>query len=70
MGAMKTSIDIPDQVLEEVIRHTGAGTKREAVVIAISDYNRRKRLEKICEMFGTFEGFPSAEELVRMREEG
>ena len=32
---MKTTIDIPDKELEEVMRLTGAKTKKEAVVTAI-----------------------------------
>ena len=31
---MKTTLDIPEHELREAIRHTGAKTKREAVVIA------------------------------------
>ncbi len=48
-GSMKTTIDIPDKELEEVIRHTRARTKRDAIVTAISDFNRRKRLEKLAD---------------------
>ncbi|HKH47122.1 MAG TPA: type II toxin-antitoxin system VapB family antitoxin [Thermoanaerobaculia bacterium] len=67
---MKTTIDIPDEELEEVIRHTHAQTKRDAVVTAISDFNRRKRLEKLAEQLGTFDNVMSLEELMRLREIG
>ncbi len=50
------------------MRHTGARTKRDAIVTAIRDFNRRKRLEKLVEQFGTFDGFMSLEELMRLRE--
>jgi hypothetical protein len=40
---MKTTIDIPENDLKEVQKHTGAKTKREAVVHAIKDFNRRQR---------------------------
>jgi predicted dehydrogenase len=50
------------------MRHTGARTKSEAIVTAISDFNRRKRLEKLADQFGTFESFMSLEELLRLRE--
>lgn len=66
---MKTTLDIPEETLQEAIRHTGAKTKREAVVIAVSDFNRRRRLQKLVEKFGTLEGFMTQEELRRMREE-
>lgn len=67
-GSMKTTIDIPDDELEEVIRHTQAQTKRDAIVTAISDFNRRKRLEKLADQLGTFDDVVSLEELLRLRE--
>lgn len=69
MGAMKTTVDIPDDQLEEAIRHTGAKTKREAVVIALAEFNRRRRLQRLAERFGTLEDFMSQEDLRKMREE-
>lgn len=66
---MKTTIDIPDDALEEVIRLTGAKTKREAVLAAIYEFNRRRRLSKLTQRFGTFEGFISNEELAERRAE-
>ncbi|MEE8587366.1 MAG: type II toxin-antitoxin system VapB family antitoxin [Acidobacteriota bacterium] len=67
---MKTTIDIPREQLEEAIRHTQARTKREAVVTALADFNRRRRLAQVVESFGTFEHFLTHEELRRLREEG
>ncbi|HYU32675.1 MAG TPA: type II toxin-antitoxin system VapB family antitoxin [Thermoanaerobaculia bacterium] len=66
---MKTTVDIPEKELEEALRHTGAKTKREAVVIALSELNRRRRLQKLVERFGTLDDFMSQEDLRRMREE-
>jgi Arc/MetJ family transcription regulator len=66
---MKTTVDIPDDQLEEAILHTGAKTKREAVVIALVEFNRRRRLQKLAERFGSLEGFMGQEELRKMREE-
>ena len=65
---MKTTIDIPEDALEEVIRHTRAKTKRDAVVTAISDFNRRKRLEKLAEQLGSFDSVVALEALLRLRE--
>ena len=65
---MKTTLDIPENELREAIRHTGAKTKREAVVIALSEFNRRRRLQKLAEKFGTLDEFMTQEELLRMRE--
>jgi len=66
---MKTTIDIPSDELQEAMRLTGAKTEREAVVIALSELNRRRRLQRLAKKFGTLEGFMTQEELRRMREE-
>lgn len=67
MDSMKTTIDIPDDELREALEHTGAKTKREAVVTAIADYNRRQRLARLAARFGTFERFMPHGELKRLR---
>jgi len=69
LDGMKTTVDIPEKELREAIQNTGAKTKREAVVIALSELNRRRRLQKLVEKFGTLDGFMTQEELRRMREE-
>jgi Arc/MetJ family transcription regulator len=65
---MKTTIDIPEEELREAMRYTGARSKREAVVTALADFNRRRRLERLAEQFGTFDAFLTQEELQRLRE--
>jgi Arc/MetJ family transcription regulator len=70
LDGMKTTVDIPENELREAMRHTGAKTKREAVVIALSDFNRRRRLQKLAEKFGTLDEFMTQEELRRMRGPG
>jgi Arc/MetJ family transcription regulator len=66
---MKTTIDIPDKELRDAMRHTGARTKKEAVVTALADFNRRRRLERLADQLGTFDDFMTLEELLRLREE-
>ena len=66
---MKTTIDIPDNELEEVMRLTGAQTKREAVVTAITEFNRRRKLEKVLAKLGTFKDVMTQEGLRKMRED-
>ncbi|MEK6679112.1 MAG: type II toxin-antitoxin system VapB family antitoxin [Nitrospirota bacterium] len=66
---MKTTIDIPDDDLKEAIKYTGAKTKREAVVYALKDFNRRRRLAKLAKMLGTFKDFMTQDELKTMRED-
>jgi Arc/MetJ family transcription regulator len=65
---MKTTIDIPDGTLEEVMKLTGAKTKRGAVVTAVEHYNRLKRLEKLnARVRGQFRDFMSQADLKAMR---
>ena len=67
---MKTTIDIPDKSLQEAIRHTGAKTKRAAVVTAVEEFNRRHRLEEMAErLHGSCPDFMSQEDLKRMRQD-
>lgn len=65
---MKTTVDIPEKVLQEAMSHTRARTKQEAVVSALVDFNRRKRLEKLVGKLGTFEEVITRKELSRLRE--
>ena len=67
---MKTTVDIPEEALEEAMRLTGAKTKREAVVTAVEEFNRRRRLARLAAELGTFEGFLAQEDLKRLRSEG
>lgn len=61
---MKTTIDIPDAALADAMRFTGAKTKREAVVKALEEFNRRRRVDQfIREAAGSMPGFPSNDEI-------
>lgn len=64
---MKTTIDVPDSELEDAIRFTNARTKREAVVRAIADFNRRMRMAKLVDYAGTWENLMTPEELQAQR---
>ena len=64
---MKTTIDIPEEEMEQLLRNTRAKTKKKAVLEAVVDFNRRKRLTRVARMLGTFQDFITAEELRRMR---
>ncbi|MGA2261097.1 MAG: type II toxin-antitoxin system VapB family antitoxin [Acidobacteriota bacterium] len=65
---MKTTIDIPDDVLEDAMRFTKAKTKRDAVVSAVAYYNRRQRMAALARHLGTCGNLMTADELRRMRE--
>ena len=67
---MKTTIDIPEKVLQEAMKHSGSSTKREAVLIALEEFNRRRRMARLAENLGTFEDFMSRDELQKLRKAG
>lgn len=65
---MKTTIDIPESIMEEAIRHTKARTKREAIVTAVERFNQMKRLEALNQRLrGTFKDFMTSADLKAMR---
>ena len=67
---MKTTIDIPENELQEVIKYTGAKSKKEAVVYAIRDFNKRHQLAEVAKILGTFDDFMTQDDLKKMREDG
>jgi Arc/MetJ family transcription regulator len=64
---MRTTIDIPQDLLAHVIQFSHAKTKREAVVTALREYVDRQAREAFIAMRGT--GFLdlTQEDLQRMR---
>ena len=44
---MRTTIDIPVDELTDAMRNLGAKTKREAVVTALRELNRRYRMARL-----------------------
>ena len=67
---MRTTIDIPKNELEDAIRFTNARTKREAVVRAVADFNRRMRIAELVRYAGTCEELMTVEELRSQRRRG
>ena len=67
---MKTTVDIPQDMLVELIEHTEARTKREAILTAIEEYNRKKKIAALADVVGTLEQFMTADELSQSRDTG
>ena len=67
---MRTTIDIPEEELEDAIRFTNARSKREAVVRAIADFNRRMRMAELVRHAGTCADLMTVEELGAARRRG
>jgi Arc/MetJ family transcription regulator len=66
-GSMKTTIDIPEKELADAMRFTKARTKREAVVTALHDFNRRRRMGALLRHSGTCNALVTVEELRQQR---
>lgn len=60
--SMKTTIDIPDELLADAMKFTGAKTKRDAVVKAIESFNRLQLVKEVVANFGTLD-FATNEEI-------
>ncbi|MBI2494161.1 MAG: type II toxin-antitoxin system VapB family antitoxin [Candidatus Rokubacteria bacterium] len=64
---MKTTIDIPEKELKDAMRFARATTKREAVVTALRDFNRRKRIAALAKHFGASDTFMTHADLMKLR---
>ena len=67
IGSMKTTIDIPENVLKEAMEFTGATTKREAIVTAVRDYNSRRRMARLTRHLDSCTELMTLAELERLR---
>ncbi|MDB6128646.1 MAG: hypothetical protein JWM35_2542 [Verrucomicrobia bacterium] len=67
---MKTTVDIPERDLEDVMKYTKTETKTEAVAFAVADYNRRQRLARLARKLGTFRDMITPAELQGNRAQG
>ena len=64
---MKTTIDIPEDLLEAVQSASHSRTKREAVTVALQEYVRVHRSKELTKLLGTFESFMDRRELETLR---
>ena len=67
---MKTTVDIPDGELADAMKFTRAKTKREAIVTAITEFNRRRHMAELVKYSGSSRSLMAADELKRLRRKG
>jgi len=65
---MTTTVDIPKETLDRVMRVSGASSPQEAVLKAVEEYARRHGQKELIKYLGTFDDFMTPEELQAMRE--
>lgn len=66
-GSMKTTIDIPDRELADAMKFTRAKTKREAIVTAVAEFNRRRRMAELVKYSGSSDSLITPDEVKQLR---
>jgi len=65
---MKTTLDIPEEKFTTVQNLYGLRTKREAVIFALDELERRYKIERLVDQLGTFSDFMTQDDLRAMRD--
>ncbi len=52
---MRTTLEVNEKLLEDVVKLTGEKSKSKAVNKALEEFIHRKRIEELISMFGTIE---------------
>jgi len=52
---MKTTLNIPRELLEEAVKLAGVRTKTEAVTLALKELIRRQKIERLIQQTGSLE---------------
>jgi len=65
-----TAVEIPDDLLERVVRVAHAATPQAAVLKALEEFVRRHDQSQLIPLLGTFKDMITPEELQEMREMG
>ncbi len=67
---MRTTIDINEDLINEVMKKAGVKTKKEAIVTAMKAYLRFKKIEELKELVGNYDTFDlTLSDLKKMRDE-
>jgi metal-responsive CopG/Arc/MetJ family transcriptional regulator len=68
MKKTKTSLDIPDNLLKDLLSFTKAKTKSDAIITAITEYNQRYRSQKLTRFAGKLTNLMTQSELRKLRD--
>lgn len=61
------TVDIPDRELGDAMKFTQANTKRDAIVTATTELNRRHRMAELVKYSGTSDSLMTVGELKKLR---
>jgi Arc/MetJ family transcription regulator len=67
---MRTTLDIDAELIEKVVKTTGARSKKKAIEIAMREFLRAKRRKELSDLIGNYEGFGiTLKDLQKMRKD-
>jgi len=67
---MRTTIDINGNLISEVMKISGIKTKKKAVLVALKEYLRYKKIEELKSLIGNYDSFDlNLEDLKKMHDE-
>ncbi|MBM3473020.1 MAG: type II toxin-antitoxin system VapB family antitoxin [Armatimonadetes bacterium] len=66
---MRSTIDLPDNLVRDAMQLTGLKTKREVVALALDELVRRRRLDDLRALLGHADFDLTQDDLERMRAE-
>lgn len=64
---MKTSLNIPDSDIKELMKKFPDMTRTEAIVHAVREYNRHQKMKRLGDKLGTFSNLISLSQLKQLR---
>ena len=66
---MRTTIDINEELIDDVMKKAGVRTKKAAIVIALQDYLRHKKVDELKGLIGNYDAFNiNLNDLKKMRD--
>ena len=67
---MRTTLDIDAELIEKVVKTTGASSKKKAIEIAMKEFLRAKRRKELSDLIGNYEEFEvTLKDLEKMRKD-
>ena len=64
---MKTTLELPEDVLSEAICCSEGQTKQEVIILALQEFSRKRKLETMLARLGRSDTFMNSEELLALR---
>lgn len=67
---MRTTLDIDAELIEKVVKTTGARSKKKAIEMAMKEFLRSKHRKELSDLIGNYEEFEvTLKDLKKMRKD-